>query len=35
LWCPIYRNDEAKRFICTKAITPESVMEQIEKFYNI
>jgi autotransporter strand-loop-strand O-heptosyltransferase len=35
LWCPIYRNDEMKRFICTKAITPESVMEQIEKFYNI
>ena len=35
LWCPIYRNDEEKRFICTKAITPESVMEQIEKFYNI
>ena len=35
LWCPVYRNDEARRFICTKAITPESVMEQIEKFYNI
>jgi autotransporter strand-loop-strand O-heptosyltransferase len=35
LWCPVYRNDEVKRFICTKAITPESVMEQIEKFYNI
>jgi len=35
LWCPVYRNDEQKRFICTKAITPESVMEQIEKFYNI
>jgi autotransporter strand-loop-strand O-heptosyltransferase len=35
LWCPIYRNDEAKRFICTKAITPESVMEQIENFYKI
>ena len=35
LWCPVYRNDEARRFICTKAITPESVMDQIEKFYNI
>ena len=35
LWCPVYRNDEARRFICTKAITPESVMEQIENFYNI
>jgi len=35
LWCPVYRNDDDKRFICTKAITPESVMDQIEKFYNI
>jgi autotransporter strand-loop-strand O-heptosyltransferase len=35
LWCPVYRDDEQKRFICTKAITPESVMEQIEKFYKI
>lgn len=35
LWCPIYRNDESRRFICTKAITPEYVMEQIEKFYKI
>jgi autotransporter strand-loop-strand O-heptosyltransferase len=35
LWCPVYRNDEARRFICTKAITPESVMEQIENFYKI
>jgi len=35
LWCPVYRNDEMKRFICTKAITPESIMEQIEKFYKI
>jgi autotransporter strand-loop-strand O-heptosyltransferase len=35
LWCPVYRNDEARRFICTKAITPESVMQQIENFYNI
>ena len=34
-WCPVYRNDEEKRFICTKAITPESVMSQIENFYNI
>lgn len=35
LWCPVYRNDEMRRFICTKAITPESVMEKIEKFFNI
>ena len=35
LWCPVYRNDEARRFICTKAITPESVMQQIEEFYKI
>lgn len=35
LWCPIYRNDEARRFICTKAITPEYVMDQIEKKYKI
>jgi len=35
LWCPVYRNDEARRFICTKAITPESVMQQIENFYKI
>ena len=35
LWCPMYRNDENRRFICTKAITPESVMEKIENFYNI
>jgi autotransporter strand-loop-strand O-heptosyltransferase len=35
LWCPVYRNDEDRRFICTKAITPESVMQQIENFYNI
>ncbi len=35
LWCPVYRDDEHRRFICTKAITPESVMEKIEKFYNI
>lgn len=35
LWCPIYRNDEDRRFICTKAITPEYVMEQIEKKFKI
>ncbi len=35
LWCPVYRNDEDRRFICTKAITPEYVMQQIENFYNI
>lgn len=35
LWCPVYRNDEMRRFICTKAITPESVMRQIENFYKI
>lgn len=35
LWCPIYRNDDDRRFICTKAITPESVIEKIEKFFNL
>lgn len=35
LWCPVYRNDEIRRFICTKAITPEFVIREIEKFYNI
>lgn len=35
LWCPVYRDDDDRRFICTKAITPESVMQQIENFYNI
>lgn len=35
LWCPIYRNDNDRRFICTKSITPEIVMNKIEKFYNI
>lgn len=35
LWCPIFRNDEVKRFICTKAITPETVMGKIENFYKI
>lgn len=35
LWCPVYRNDESRRFICTKSITPESVMEKIEKIFNI
>jgi autotransporter strand-loop-strand O-heptosyltransferase len=32
LWCPVYRNDEMRRFICTKAITPENVMQKIENF---
>jgi len=35
LWCPVYRNDEDRRFICTKAITPEYVMQQIENLYKI
>lgn len=35
LWCPVYRDDEMRRFICTKAITPESVMEKIEEKFNI
>lgn len=35
LWCPVYRNDEMRRFICTKAITPDSVMEKIESFLKI
>ena len=34
-WCPVYRNDDIRRFICTKAITPENVMEKIENFFNI
>lgn len=35
LWCPVFRNDENKRFICTKVITPERVMSEIEKKYGI
>ena len=35
LWCPVYRHDELRRFICTKAITPESVMDKIENNFNI
>lgn len=35
LWCPVYRNDENKRFMCTKAITTEMVIEKIEKFINL
>lgn len=35
LWCPVYRNDDMRRFICTKAITPENVMQKIENFFNI
>lgn len=35
LWCPVYRNDNDRRFICTKAITPESVMSKIEEKYKI
>jgi autotransporter strand-loop-strand O-heptosyltransferase len=35
LWCPIYRNDDLKRHMCTKLITPKEVMEKIENFFNI
>lgn len=35
LWCPVYRNDEGKRHLCTKLITPEIVMGKIEDFFNI
>ena len=35
LWCPIHRNDELKRHLCTKLITPNEVMEKIESFFNI
>lgn len=29
-WCPVYKNTD-KHFICTKSITPEYVIEQLEK----
>ena len=35
LWCPIYRNDQEKRHLCTKLITPEDVMTKIESFFQI
>jgi autotransporter strand-loop-strand O-heptosyltransferase len=35
LWCPVYRSDELRRFICTKAITPDFVMKKIEENFNI
>ena len=35
LWCPVFRNDENRRFICSKAITPEDVMRKIEEKYGI
>lgn len=35
LWCPVYRNDNDRRFICSKAITPETVIEKIENFITI
>ena len=35
LWCPIHRNDDLKRHLCTKLITPNEVMEKIESFFNI
>lgn len=35
LWCPVYRNDELRRHLCTKLITPQEVMSQIENFFKI
>ena len=35
LWCPVYRNDDLRRHLCTKLITPTEVMEKIENFFNI
>jgi len=35
LWCPVYRNDDIKRHLCTKLITPTEVMNKIENFFNI
>jgi len=35
LWCPIYRNDELRRHICTKLITPQEVMKKIENFFKL
>lgn len=35
LWCPVYRNDDLRRHLCTKLITPTDVMTKIENFFNI
>jgi autotransporter strand-loop-strand O-heptosyltransferase len=35
LWCPLFRNDSSKIHLCTKSISPEKVMENIEKFFLI
>lgn len=35
LWCPIYREDDLRRHVCTKLITPVYVMNKIESFFNI
>lgn len=32
-WCPVYRDDNDRRFICSKAITPERVIKEIEEFH--
>lgn len=33
LWCPVFRNDPSNIHICTKSISPDSVMEKIENFF--
>jgi len=35
LWCPIYRNDDMRRHVCTKLITPTTVMNKIETFFKL
>ena len=35
LWCPIYRNDDLNRHLCTKLISPDEVMEEITNFFNL
>ena len=35
LWCPVYRNDDMRRHICTKLITPQEVMKKIENFFKL
>ena len=33
MWCPVYKHDDDRRFICTKSITTEEVINKIEDFY--
>jgi autotransporter strand-loop-strand O-heptosyltransferase len=35
LWCPVYRNDDMRRHVCTKLITPQEVMKKIENFFKL